>query len=152
MIFFWLHCKGREFYDNGKSNYYCFIPLLTWLEGCRFDLKVILSFPARVLEGVVGMEGQKTLQKYLGNYGLSFDDTDLVEVLELRSDWLHVIRCHEESFSAIIMFCRNCVCCQRLWPLRSALVVQVRTAHCSGCFLVEFEYTRVVEDINYVNL
>ena len=24
--------------------------------------------------------------------------------------------------AAILMFCRNCVCCQRLWPLRSALV------------------------------
>ena len=24
-------------------------------------------------------------------------------------------------FSAIIIFCRNCVCCQRLWSLRSAL-------------------------------
>ena len=40
---------------------------LTWLEGCRFDSKVILSF------------------------------------------------------SVIIIFCRNCVCCWRLWPLRNAL-------------------------------
>ena len=66
-FFFLLYCKGRE--------YYCFIPLLTWLEGCRFDSKVILSI------------------------------------------------------SAIMMFYRNCVCCQRLWPLRSVLVL-VKTDDC----------------------
>ena len=75
--FFWLYCKGREFCGKGKSNYYCFIPLLTWLVGCRFDSKVILSF------------------------------------------------------SAIIMFCRNCVCCQRLQLLRGTFVIIILNCHFS---------------------
>ena len=38
--------KIWEFCGKGKSNCYCFIPLLTWLVGCRFDSKIILSFSA----------------------------------------------------------------------------------------------------------
>ena len=37
--------------------------------------------------------------------------------------WLIVAKFHEISFSAIILFFRICVCCEKLWPLRSALVV-----------------------------
>ena len=46
----------------------------------------------------------------------------LVKELELSSDLLYW-NFIKKSCSAIITFCRNCVCCQRLWPLRSALFI-----------------------------
>ena len=36
---------------------------------------------------------------------------------------LIVSKFHKKSFTAIILFFRNCVCCERLWPLRPSNLV-----------------------------
>ena len=55
------------------------------------------------------------------------------------SDWLYQSFIKKKSFSSIILFFRNCVCCERLWPLRSSALVwspKVRK-FCLWCYFSE---------------